>query len=181
MHRLFTAVSALIAVPIVASSVLGAEPVVVMGTYQKGSNFTEPRPKKSKYLQTIHGGIVVMGSDAAFYLFTKVIKKPDKKLYIRVDYENPDGGSPLQNDMWFEPSLEGMRFSAPHFVKGLRSYADYVITVRIFTSREAREPIDTLRQTIRSYVDTRGPKAQFYKRLTFHEIPPSTRSHALSH
>lgn len=106
-----------------------------------------------------------MGSDAAFYLLTKVIKKPDKKLYIRVDYENPAGGSPLQNDMWFGPSAEWLRFSAPKFVKGLKSHADYVITVRIFPSRGAPEPIDTLRQTIRSYVDTRGPKAQFYKRL----------------
>ena len=165
MHRLFTPVSALIAVLVVTSSVRGAKPVAVMGTYQKGSNFTEPRPKKSNYLQTVHGGIVVLGSDAAFYLLTKVIKKPDKKLYVRVDYENPDGGSPLQNDMLFEPSMEWLRFSAPHFVKGLRSNSDYVITVRIFPSREAREPIDTLRQTIRSYVDTRGPKAQFYKRL----------------
>jgi hypothetical protein len=165
MPRLFTPVSVVIAVLVVTSSVRGAERVMVMGTYQKGSNFTEPRPKKSEFLQTIHGGIGVIGSDAAFYLLTKVIKKPEKRLYVRVDYENPDGGSPLQNDMWFEPSFERMLFSAPHFVKGLRSYSNYVITVRIFPSRQARDPIDTLRQTIRSYVDTRGPKAQFYKRL----------------
>jgi hypothetical protein len=164
MRRLFTLRVVILAFA-VTSTIRGAEPGLVSGTYQKGSNITEPRPQKSQFLQTIHGGIAVIGADAGFYLLTKVIKKPDKTLYIRIEYENPAGGSPLQNDMTFEPSAKRLLFSAPRFVKGLRSYSDYAITVKIFPSREAEEPIDTLRQTIRSYVDTRGQKAQLYNRL----------------
>ncbi len=33
-----------------------AQPKLVVGTYQKGNNLTEPRPKKSEYLETMHGG-----------------------------------------------------------------------------------------------------------------------------
>jgi hypothetical protein len=149
----------------ITSTILTAEPLLVSGTYQKGSNITEPRPQKSHFLQTIHGGVAVLDGDAGFYLLTKVINKPDKTLYIRVQFQNPAGRSPLQNDMAFEPSAERLLFSAPRFVKGLRSYSNYAIIVKIYASREAPEPIDTLRQTIRSYVDTRGQRAQLYNRL----------------
>lgn len=54
---------------------------------------------------------------------------------------------------------------SPEFVKGLKSYADYEITVKIFDSRGAKEPIDMLKQTIRCYVDTRGAKAKMFGRL----------------
>lgn len=142
-----------------------AEPRLVIGTYQKGNNVTEPRPKKSEYFETLHGGVLVVGDDAGYYLFTKVIKKPAKDLYIVVDYENPSGGKPLTNDMEFKTTAEELHFSAPAFVKGLKSYSDYEIIVRVFESKEAKEPIDTLKQTIRCYVDTRGPKAKMFNRL----------------
>ena len=142
-----------------------AQPALVVGTYQKGNNVTEPRPKKSEYFETLHGGIVVVGDNAGYYLFTKVIKKPSKDLYIVVTYENPSGGKPFMNDMEFKTTAEELHFSAPEFVKGLKSYSDYEITVRVFESKEAKEPIDMLKQKIRCYVDTRGPKAKMFSRL----------------
>lgn len=141
------------------------EPTFVFGTFQKGSNVTEPKPQKSKYLETVRGGIVVVDDNAAFYLFTKVILQPDKELYVTVEYENPLGGAPFTNDMIFKPDAEALQFSAPDFVRGLKNYADYEITVRIFESKESSSPIDTLKQKVRSYVDTRGDKAKLFKRL----------------
>jgi hypothetical protein len=142
-----------------------AQPALVIGTYQKGNNVTEPRPKKSEYFETLHGGIVVVGDNAGYYLFAKVIKKPAKDLYAVVEYENPSGGKPFTNDMEFKTTAEELHFSAPEFVKGLKSYSDYEITVRVFESKEAKEPIDVLKQAIRCYVDTRGAKAKMFNRL----------------
>lgn len=148
-----------------APSARAAKPAYICGTYQKGSNITEPRPKRSQFLQTIQGGIVMMGSEAGYYLSTRVIKKPEKRLFITVEFEDPTGRSPLKNEAVFEPSLEGFLFGSPDFVKGLRLYAHYSITVKIFDSRGVQKPIDTLRQTVRCYVDTRGPKAVLSDRL----------------
>ena len=67
--------------------------------------------------------------------------------------------------MVFRRDLKELHFSAPEFVKNLTNYSDYTITVKIFESRDAREPIDTLKQTIRCYVDTRGAKVQVFKKL----------------
>ena len=142
-----------------------APPALAIGTYQKGNNVTEPRPQKSEYFETLHGGIVVVGDNAGYYLFAKVIKKPTKDSYIVVEYENPSGGKPFTNDMEFKTTAEELHFSAPEFVKGLKSYSDYGITVKVFESREAKEPIDVLKQTIRCYVDTSGPKAKMFNRL----------------
>ncbi len=141
------------------------QPALVFGTYLKGNNVTEPRPKKSSYLETLHGGIVVIGNQAGFYLNTRVIKQPEKDLYIVIEYENPSGGKPFVNDMLFKTDAEELDFSSPDFVKGLRSYADYTITVRVFDSKDATVPLDTLRQKIRCYVDTRGSKLKMFKGL----------------
>lgn len=165
MHRSSKYLIFLVSVLFATIAGPAAQPALVIGTYQTGSNVTEPRPKKSAYLETLHGGIVVVGDSAGYYLFTKVIRKPEKDLYVVVDYENPSGGKPFTNDMEFKTTAEELHFSAPEFVKGLESYSDYDITVRVFESKEAKEPIDMLKQTIRSYVDTRGPKAKMFRRL----------------
>ncbi|MGI8497335.1 MAG: hypothetical protein ACR2OG_07125 [Gemmatimonadaceae bacterium] len=148
-----------------ALALFATEALLVSGTYQKGSNITEPRPKKSEFLQTLQGGIAVIGDKAGYYLFTRVIKKPDKDLYIRIEFEDPAGGPPLTDDTIFRRDAEEFHFSTPQFVKGLRNYSDYMITVNVFESRGAGKPIDILRQTVRSYVDTRGSKAKMFNRL----------------
>jgi hypothetical protein len=72
---------------------------------------------------------------------------------------------PFTNDAVLKPTTEGLVFSSPDFVKGLRIYADYTITVRIFASRNAADPIDMLKQKIRCYVDTRGPTLKLFESL----------------
>lgn len=141
----------------------GDRTVLIMGTHQRGSDLTEPMPRKSEYLETLHGGIVVIGNAAGFYLNTKVIKKPAKELYVVVEYENPNGGKPFVNDMRFKPTNEELHFSSPDFVRGLKRYSNYTITVRIFESKGAAKPLDTLKQTIRCYVDTRRDKLEGYE------------------
>jgi hypothetical protein len=76
---------------IAAFAARGAQPQFVTGTYQKGSNITEPRPCHSRFLQTTSGGIVIIGENAGYYLDTKVIEKPKNELYITIEYENPAG------------------------------------------------------------------------------------------
>ena len=145
-----------------SASYATAQPKLVIGTYQKGNNITEPRPKKSEYLETLHGGIVLIDDQAGYYLFTRVVKHPKRELYIKVEYQDPAGGKPLVNDMPFMPTAEELHFSAPHGVKGLKSYGDYQIVVKVFASKDSKEPLDILKQTVRSYVDTRGPKPQLF-------------------
>jgi hypothetical protein len=141
------------------------EPLLISGTHLKGTDFTEPRPKRSQFLETVDGGIAIIGEKAGFYLFTKVIKKPVKELYVVAEYQNPSGGGPLWNKGLFKPTSEELRFGSPDFVKGLRIYSNYTITIKIFESRALGKPIDVLKQTIRSYVDTRGPKVLMHKEV----------------
>jgi hypothetical protein len=147
----------------------GAKPLLISGTYQKGSNVMEPRPKKSAYLQTVHGGTVVIGDQAGYYLFVRVIKKPSKDLFMRIYYENPDGGQPFTNTRTFGRDAEEFHLGSPDFVKNLTNYATYSITVKVFESADAQAPTDVLTQKIRSYVDTHG-KVKLFRKLT---IKPS--------
>jgi hypothetical protein len=142
-----------------------ADTVRFSGTYSKGHNITEPRPASSRYFETTEGGVVVIGNKAGFYLYVKMREQPPTPLYVRIEYENPEGGSPASNDTDIAPGHEGFGFSSPHFVKGLKIYSDYKIVVKAFSSRDAREPIDVLRQTVRSYVDSRGEELKVFRRL----------------
>jgi hypothetical protein len=135
------------------------------GTYSKGHNITEPRPASSRYFQTTEGGVVVIGNKAGFYLYVKMREQPQMPLYVRIEYENPEGGSPASNDMDIAPGHEAFGFSSPDFVKGLKIYSEYKIVVKAFISREAHEPIDVLCQTVRSYVDSRQEELKVFRRL----------------
>ena len=49
-------------------------------------------------------------------------------------------------------------------MKGVENYKDYTITVRLFESAESEDPVDTLTQVIRSYVEnTDGVVRKFEK------------------
>ena len=135
---------------------------MVSGTYQPGSNLTEPRPKKSKFLKTTQGGIVVMGNGAGYYLNVQLIKKLERDVYATVEWENPLGGAPFVNDAVLTPAMKGVGFSAPDFIKGLKNYTTYTIVVRLYESKEADTPFDTLTQKIRCYVDTTGDEVKGY-------------------
>jgi hypothetical protein len=138
---------------------------LAFGVYEPGHNITEPRPKKSEYLETETGGVVILPGGAGLFLNTRVIKHPITELYVTVEYENPQGGAPLTNDMPFTPETKGLHFSVPSFQTGLKSYADYVITVRIWEKKGSGKPIDTLVQKVRSYVDTTGPSPLLFDKL----------------
>ena len=148
--------------PVAASK----QPVLVKGTYMPGSNITEPRPEKSQFFKTDHAGFVVLEKGAAYYLQARVLKSPPSTYYIRVEYENPqDKSRPFVNNMDLTTTMDGARFSSPDVVWGIRNYADYTIRVSVFTSRESTQPIDTLVQPVRAYVDTTSGEVRIYNRM----------------
>jgi hypothetical protein len=138
---------------------------LAFGVYEPGHNITEPKPKKSEYLETKTGGVAVLSGGAGLFLHARVIKHPVTELYVTVDYENPTGGVRLTNDMQFKPEAKELHFSVPSFQTGLRSYIDYEIIVRIRERKGAEKPIDTLVQKVRSYVDTTGPSPLMFDKL----------------
>lgn len=144
-------------------------PLYVMGTYQKGSNTTEPKPRKSKYLQVMTGGAIVVENGAGFYLKTAVIKKPEKELYLKVFYTNPrDKKKPFVNDMLFTPDLGLLKLSSPDIIPGIVGYRNYRITVKIYDNKDSKEPIDVLKQNVRSYIDTQTDQVLVFYRMQKH-------------
>ena len=142
------------------------QPVFVKGTYMPGSNLTEPRPGESQFFKTDHAGFVVLEKGAAYYLQARVLKSPPSTYYIRVEYENPqDKSRPFVNDMDLTTTMDGVRFSSPDVVWGIRNYADYTIRASVFTNRERAQPIDTLVQPVRAYVDTTTGEVRIYNRM----------------
>lgn len=145
----------------------GDQPLFLNGVYKPGSNVTEPRPAESRYLKTDSGGILVVDAGAGFYLKV-VMRQPLKEsLYVKVEYENPEHpGIPSVNDAVLGPDDEGFVFSSPTVYKGLKGYSDYTIKVLIFRSRTDSQPIDTLTQRVRCYVDTTTSKIKVWSELT---------------
>ena len=143
------------------------EPLFVKGTYEEGSNLTEPRPRESEFLRTKHAGFVVVKNGAAYYLAAEVLKRPPSTFYLRVQYENPqDKTRPFVNEGEFRPEIDSLLLSSPDVVWGIRNYQDYKITVEIFQDREFQKPVDTLIQPVRAYVDTSEGKLRLFKDLT---------------
>lgn len=138
---------------------------LIFGVYKPGHNVTEPKPQKSEYLETKTGGVVVLPKGAGLFLKTRVLKQPARELYITVEYENPQGGTPLMSEAAFRTGVSGLNFSVPGVQAGLKSYADYTITVRIWEAKGAAIPLDTLVQKVRSYVDTTGTEPVIFDKL----------------
>ncbi len=142
-------------------------PLMIAGTYQKKmSNVTEPRPVESKYLQVIAGGVVLIDNGAGLFLRVRWIGEPIKNTYFKIEYPNPkDPSQPLVNDFFNETGLTEYNFSSPDVIGGLVGYRDYFITVYVYENKESKEPMDVLKQKVRSYVDTRGEVLIFKKVL----------------
>jgi hypothetical protein len=128
----------------------------ISGIYRPGSDITEPRPAQSRFLATLDGGLVVIGDQVGHYLHARVREKLSAPLYIRIEYEDPLGGPPLENEEEFPVVADEFEFRAPHGVRGFKIKSDYQITVRIYERKESTIPIDTLTQKIRAYLDTVG-------------------------
>ena len=132
---------------------------MVLGVYEAGHDVTEPRRQKSEYLETLQGGVAVFPKGSGLFLKTKVIKSPPHDLYITVDYKGA-GMAPLSNDMVFRKDARQLGFSVPAYQTDLKRRRTYTVTVKIWNAKGDREPVDTLVQKIRSYVDTTdaGPR-----------------------
>lgn len=130
-------------------------PQLVKGTYLKGSNLTEPRPAESKYLKTVHGGVVIAGDIVGFYLIVEFKESLSTDLFARIEYEDPLGGPAAENTATLGPGMEGAAFSSPGHVDGLEVYEDYTVTISLYESESSDAPIDVLSQTIRSYVENK--------------------------
>jgi hypothetical protein len=131
------------------------KPTMLKGTYMAGSNVTEPRPQKSRFLQTDNAGIVLLKGGAAYYLQARVMNSPAKGFYYRAEFENPrDKTRPFFIDGEVSGQADGLLLSSPDLVWGFRSYADYTIRVMVYENRSSSTPIDTLVQKVRCYADT---------------------------
>ena len=131
-------------------------PFYISGTYVKGSNLVEPAPVRGKYLEVDVGGVVIIKKGAGFFLKIHIIKTPNSLLYFKIEYPNPlDASQPFINGMEYNPDGNVYIFSSPSVIKGLAGYGDYVIKIYVYDNKEAKNPIEILEQTVRSYVDTR--------------------------
>ncbi|MET0086417.1 MAG: hypothetical protein ABW082_07885 [Sedimenticola sp.] len=147
--------SACVSAPTYKSARNISEPMFLSGTWQEGSNVTEPRPVESKYLLEEHGGTVVIESGAGLYLKAKVKEAPERELHMVIEYDNPSSpSSPLVNEQVFPVNAEGFVFSSPSVTQGLAGYHDYKVSVYIYKSRAKVALVDKLVQVVRSYVDT---------------------------
>jgi hypothetical protein len=143
-------------------------PLYVKGTYADGSNITEPRPQRSKYLEVKHGGIIIVEEGAGFYLNVRVIQKPEKPFYIKIQYQDPrNPGRFLANDMEFTSNYAEFLFSSPEIIHGIVGYQNYSIVVSIYEDKDSGQPQDVLTQTVRAYVET-----QTSEPLIFHKMRP---------
>lgn len=145
----------------------GNEKAMVRGTRTAGSNVTEPRPRSSRYLETLHGGFVIVRKNVVgHYLQIKVREAPPKPMFIKVHYETADKKRTISNTSRFPPSADGFVFSAPEHVPGIRIYQDYEIRVEVFESAGSSKPVDVLVQPVRSYVDTTGDAVKVFNNVT---------------
>jgi hypothetical protein len=134
-----------------------AEPPLVSGTWHKGHNITEPRPKSSKLMKVLEAGFLVLPTAAAYRVEIEVSSDLSTPYFMQALFENPvDGRKPFAEQTVVAEAQKV--FTLTHGpVKGLRISGDYRITVKIFRHKGDAEPIDVLEQKVRSYVDSTGP------------------------
>lgn len=134
------------------------------GIHKKGSDITEPRARKSRYLQTADGGVAVVKGGSGLFIDVVMAERPVKPLHMKINFQNPGGGV-LTDEMILTPDMDDtyLSLSVPEFQRGLRSYQDYTITIQLRNSKGDKQPVDTLVQKVRSYVDTTGPVPRAYE------------------
>ena len=134
------------------------------GVHKEGSDVTEPRPRKSKYLETVDGGVVVVDAGAGLFLDVVMAERPTQPLHMKINFENPGGGV-ISDETVLTPDMHDtyLSLSVPRVQSGLKSYKDYTITIQLRNSKEDSRPVDTLTQKVRSYVDTTGPVPRAYQ------------------
>ncbi|MBL8012615.1 MAG: hypothetical protein JNN05_02075 [Candidatus Omnitrophica bacterium] len=150
MNRIFAVI---MAVALLVSLNAGAD-TLISGTWRKGSNITEPKPQKSKNMETIVGGFGVRKDGAAYVLQVRMHQPFKRPMRIKAEFQNPEG----------EPFVEEGEIPANHRslnlvhgpVKGLKIHRSYWVKISIFEREDFEKPVDVLEQNIKSYVDTTG-------------------------
>ncbi len=154
IHRSFLI---LLSAAVMCAHAEAAEPPLVRGIWHKGNNITEPRPKSSKFMKVLDGGFLVIPNAAAYRLYIEMSPSLETPYFMQAVLENPaDRTKPFVEEAVISKRQENLTV-AHGPIKGLRISGDYRIVVKIFRRQGEAEPIDTLVQKVRSYVDTTGP------------------------
>lgn len=137
----------------------------IAGVQIEGSDITEPNPEKSKYLETFSGGFMVGGNDAYYKFLVEIINPFDRPMFVKVEFFNPlDKKHPIEYKS--ELPVKHKTLTLTHGpVKGLRIYRNYWVRVSLYEIENKDEPIDILKQNVRSYVDTTTDIIGFYRGL----------------
>jgi hypothetical protein len=141
--------------------------VYVQGTYAPGSNLTLPRPRQSRFFRVQDAGFLVLkNKGAAYYLRAHVPEPRTTTYFVRIEYDNPqDTSYPFVNGLDLKPDMGGVLFTSPDVVWGIRNYQTYSIRVSVFADGHSKQPIDTLVQPFRAYVDTTTTEVRIYKSI----------------
>ena len=129
------------------------KPVLVSGTRQPGSNTTEPVPVRSRYLETEIAGVLVMGEAVGFFIKVKLLESPTGRIVVRTRFESPSGGKPAETNSELPPDTNELLLSSPEPVVGVRGSTTYTVSISLLQPADGDQPIDTLVQSLRSYVD----------------------------
>lgn len=68
--------------------------------------------------------------------------------------------------MDLKPEMYEVQFTSPDVVWGIHNYGTYTIRVSVFAERESKQPIDSIVQPLRAYVDTMTGAVRVYNRMT---------------
>jgi len=143
----------------------------ISGVQLKGSDITDPNPKESKYLKTFTGGFGIQNQDA-YYRFIISIKEPfSRPMFVKVEFKNPiDKKTPIIYEVEIPVDHKTLTFTHGP-VKGLKIYKTYLVKVFLYEVDNKKDPVDILKQKVRSYVDTTTDTIRFYGGLSSHPDP----------
>ncbi len=144
--------------------------------YVPGANITLPRPCQSQFFKVSDAGFLILkNKDAAYYIRGNLSEGRVKPYFVRVEYDNPqDESQPFENEADLTPDKNYAVFTSPDAVWGIHYWKTYTIRVSIFDNRESKQPIDTIVQPLRSYVDTTSGEVRIDNHLTTEPLSTTT-------
>lgn len=130
-------------------------PLFIPGIYKQGSDVTEPKKMKSRFMAVDEGGVLLTQSGAKLFVRVRTIIPPEGEMFFKAEFPNPSGGRPSFVELDFKKDGTFM-FTSPETVRGLKGKDDYIITVGVYLKKDTSRPVDSVVQKVRSYVDTQG-------------------------
>lgn len=138
-------------------------PVFISGVHTHGSDVTEPRLVRGKYLKVNSAGILLIPEGAGFFVNAELISKATSNLYFKIEYPNPaESGHPLVQEAHYQEGVREYKFGSPDIIWSLEGYRNYTIKISLYENEDASQPLEVLRQKVRSYVSTLGGKVLIY-------------------